>query len=32
MVMSVVDLEALASAYPDLTKEERQLLADIRRY
>jgi len=29
--MSVVDLEALASAYPDLTKEERQLLADIRR-
>jgi len=29
--MSVVDLEALASEYPDLTKEERQLLADIRR-
>eukprot|EP00088_Acartia_fossae_P055204 TRINITY_DN6408_c1_g1_i1.p1 TRINITY_DN6408_c1_g1~~TRINITY_DN6408_c1_g1_i1.p1 ORF type:complete len:396 (+),score=98.58 TRINITY_DN6408_c1_g1_i1:186-1373(+) len=31
MRMSVVDLESLAMAYPDLTQEERQLLADIRR-
>lgn len=29
--MSAVDIEALAVAYPDLTQDERQLLADIRR-
>ena len=31
MKMSVVDLASLAAAFPDLTQEERQLLADIRR-
>jgi len=31
MRMSAVDIEALAVAYPDLTQDERQLLADIRR-
>jgi hypothetical protein len=31
MKMSVIDLGSLAAAYPDLTQEERQLLADIRR-
>ena len=29
--LSMVDLSGLAAAYPDLTNDERQLLADIRR-
>ena len=29
--MGSVDLKTLANAYPDLTDDERQLLADIRR-
>ncbi len=29
--MSAVDVEALAVDFPDLTQDERQLLADIRR-
>ena len=31
MRMSAVDVEALAVDFPDLTQDERQLLADIRR-
>jgi len=31
MKMGTIDLAALAAAYPDLTADERQLLADIRR-
>ena len=30
--MGSVDLKTLANAYPDLTDDERQLLADIRRF
>ena len=30
--MGSVDLKTLANAYPDLTNDERQLLADIRRF
>jgi hypothetical protein len=31
MKMSVSELGSLAATFPDLTQEERQLLADIRR-